>query len=140
MVDKQTRLQAASLIRDFKSGRITNDQFAVGFPRSGDRAIGAINSMLWFYYDDLRTHRLTGKWSLSEERAQLFDRCALFLPTDLEYHGEANFVSIFAPFQRLWFSLTRKPEPKIDLSCWPFDNQTQMESSKRSLGGSDSKP
>jgi hypothetical protein len=124
MVDTQSWLKAAKLIQDFKRGRITNDEFVAGFPNSPDTAIGAIRSMLWFCYDDLREHRLTGKWALTEEGERLFDRCILFLKTDFEYHGRANLGSIPASLDRFWRWVTRNPEPAI-APWWPFESQAQ---------------
>ena len=130
MVDKQSRLKAATLIQDFKRGSITNDEFVAIFPRSDDAAIGAIRSMLWFCYDDLREHHLTGNYALTEEGEQLFDRCILFLKTDLEYHGRTNLVSIPASLERFWRWLTRNPEPAI-APWWPFESQAEMTDSER---------
>jgi hypothetical protein len=130
MVDKQSRLKAANLIEEFKRGSITNDEFVAAFPRSPDGAIRAIYSILWFCYDDLREHRLTGKWALTDEGEQLFGRCILFLKTDLEYTGAANFVSLFAPFLRIWRWLARKPQATLD-PWWPFETQQQMEHFER---------
>jgi hypothetical protein len=130
MVDKQSRLKAAKLIQDFKNGGITNDEFVVAFPRSDDPAIVAIRSMLWCSYDDLREHRLTGKWALSEQGVKLFDQCILFLKTDLEYIGQTKFVSLLEPLRRLWRWVTRTPKQMIP-PWWPFESQAQMVDSER---------
>lgn len=135
MVDKQSRLKTANLIQDFKHGVITNDEFVAGFPRSNDAAIGAIRSVLWFCYDDLREHRLTGKWALTVEGEKLFDRCILFLKTDLEYHGPANLASIPMALERLRRWLTRNSEPVIT-PWWPFRNQELMLHSERLISDS----
>ena len=130
MVDKQSRLKAANLVQDFKSGRITNDEFVAAFPSSDDAAIMAIRSMLWFCYDDLREHRLTGKWALTDDGENLFNRCILFLKTDLEYCGRKNLASISASLERWWRWLTRKSEPAI-APWWPFEIQAQIADSER---------
>jgi hypothetical protein len=83
MMDKASRLKAANLIQDFRQGKITNDEFVRAFPRSDDKAVKAIGSMLWFCYDDLHEHRLIGKHALSADGEMLVDRCILFLNTDL---------------------------------------------------------
>ena len=132
MVDKHSRLKALNLIHDFKHGVITNDEFVTAFPRSNDAAIGAIGSMLWFCYDDLRQHRLTGKWALTLEGEKLFDRCILFLKTDLEYYGPANLASISMALKRLWRWLTRNSEAVIT-PWWPFENEALLVDSERRL-------
>ncbi len=52
--------------------------------------------MLWRYYDDCREHTMTEEGHLlTPEGRELFDRCALFLRTRLEYlWPEDNFVGI----------------------------------------------
>jgi hypothetical protein len=133
MVDRHNRLQASNLIQAFKSGLVTNDEFVAAFPRSGDAAIRAIRSMLWLCYDDLREHRLTGKWALTGYGEKLFNRCVLFLKTDLEYYGPENLLSFRESFKRLWHWLTRNSEPAI-APWWPFESQAQMTDSERLIG------
>lgn len=125
MLDKENRLKAARLIQEFRQGYITNYQFVDAFPRSEDKAIQAISSMLWFSYDDVREHRLTGKRALTAEGEMLIDRCILFLNTNLEYTGKTNFVDFLAPMKKLYRWGTRNREPLI-ASHWPFDSQGQL--------------
>ena len=88
MVDKPKRLEAAKLIEDFLACRITNFQYDDRYPRStGDPALLAIYSMVWFAYSDVREHRMDGKHMLNSEGQQLAEQCILFLKTDNEYHG-----------------------------------------------------
>jgi hypothetical protein len=125
MVDKRSRTELAQLIRRFMDGSITNDQFVDSYPRSPDRAISAIETVIWFAYDDLHEHRLTGKYALTLHGHRIFENCILFLGTDLEYSVEASFIGIFASVKRLWrwISRTEQPEPP---KWWPFDNQEQL--------------
>jgi hypothetical protein len=130
MLDKENRLKVASLIQDFRQGRVTNDEFVAAFPRSQDKAIQAISSMLWFCYDDVHEHRLTGKHALTAEGEMLVDRCVLFLNTNLEYTGTTNFIGFLAPVRKLWRWATRNREPAIAPS-WPFDSQAQLTDHER---------
>lgn len=50
-----------------------------------DRSLWAIYSAAWFMYDDIRTHRLRGKWALTDEGRGAVARWILFLHSDLEY-------------------------------------------------------
>ena len=86
MVNREQRAEARELILQFMAGEITNDDFGDAFPaKTEDAALRAIDQMLWFWYDDLKTHRLTGKHELLPEEKEMGERCALFLATDLEY-------------------------------------------------------
>ena len=131
MVDRPKRLEAAKLIEDFLGCRITNYQYDDRYPRSpNDPALFAIYSMLWFAYSDVREHRMDGEHELSDEGRHLADQCILFLKTENEYHGPKNFVSLSAPFKRIWYWLRRKSEPELIDPTWPFDNAKQLETAR----------
>jgi len=84
--------------------------------------------MLWFAYDDLREHRLEGKRALTDETRDIFERSVLFLRTEIEYSGPANFVSLTASFKRVWMRIVGKKERQDPLSTvWPFDSTEQLE-------------
>lgn len=112
MVYRRKRMLAAAVLRDFRDGKITNDEFVKRWPRNkGDRVFGALFEQLWFYYDDIQTHRLTGKYELPPVIRELFDRCIFFLESGLEYDWpEAKFGDIHFLFDcpsasvRFWFS------------------------------------
>lgn len=133
MVDRAKRLEAAKLIEDFfVSCRISNFEYDDRYPRSpDDPALFAIYSMLWFAYSDVREHRMDGKNALSGEGRRLIEQCKLFLKTDYEYHGPPNFVSLSAPFKRIWYWLRRRTQPELTGPEWPFDNAQQLEAARR---------
>jgi hypothetical protein len=86
MVYRRKRAVAAEVLREFRDGVITNVEFEARWPTNkGDRVFWAIFDQVWFFYDDIATHRLTGKHELRPEDRELFDRCILFLESDLEY-------------------------------------------------------
>ena len=131
MVDKAKRLEAAKLTEEFLACRITNFEYADRYPRStGDPALLAIHSMLWFAYSDVREHRMDGKHALNNEGQQLAERCILFLKTDNEYHGPENLVSLSAPFKRIWYWLRRKSPPDLTGPAWPFDSAEQLDAAR----------
>jgi len=130
MVDKRSRTEAGRLIRQFMDGRITNDEFVDSYPRSPDRAIRAIETVIWCAYDDLHEHRLTGKYALNPHGQRIFANCILFLGTDLEYSGQATYIDIFASVKRFWRWIrgTQRPEP---VPWWPFESQEQLSQFKQ---------
>jgi hypothetical protein len=87
MVNRGQRDFARRLIEEYMSCEITNDDFTNDYPtkEKEDRAIRAIYDRLWGFWDDLHTHRLTGKYALDSEARALFERCIAFLGSDLEY-------------------------------------------------------
>jgi hypothetical protein len=133
MVDKPKRMEAAKLIEDFLSSRITNFEYSDRYPRSDDPVLFAIYSMLWFAYSDIREHRMDGKHALSREGQQVVEHCILFLKTEFEYHGPRKFQSLSAPFKRIWYKLRGTVVPELISSAWPFDTPEQLEAARHEL-------
>ncbi|MGA8154226.1 MAG: hypothetical protein WB952_24990 [Terriglobales bacterium] len=101
MVDKPKRVEAATLIEDFLSCRITNFHYDQRYPRSNDPALFAIYSIV--------------------------ENCILFLLAEFEYHGPKNFVSLSAQFKRIWYKLGGTAPPELTSPVWPFDAPEQLE-------------
>ena len=89
MVDREARRKYAQLVRQFISGRMTNDEYEARFEAiqhgASDLAIGAVYYELWFLYDDLKTHRMTGSHRLDCENRRTMARMILFLQSGQEY-------------------------------------------------------
>jgi hypothetical protein len=86
MVNRKKRDLASGLIRQFLACEITNDEFVDRYPNPDrDRAIEAIIDALWGFWDDLHTHTLTARYGLNPQARALFERCVVFLNSDLEY-------------------------------------------------------
>ena len=96
VIDRPSRDFAASLIRRFRDGALTNDQFQDEWPSNReDRALGALATMLWHFYDDRKEHTLTGRHALTLDGREFFDRCVLFAESDLPYEWpEEDFIGI----------------------------------------------
>lgn len=87
MVNRGKRDLARHLVEKFLAGEITNDDLVNDYPcrEKDDRVIVAIYDRLWGFWDDRHTHKLTGKHELTPEARALFERCIVFLNSDLEY-------------------------------------------------------
>jgi hypothetical protein len=98
MIDIEARSRAAELIEKFSDGRLSNFDFEESWPRYDRRghALRAIETMLWRFYSDGYEHTLVEDgYILTAEGRQIFDRCILFLRTDLEYRWlRDNFLGI----------------------------------------------
>ena len=130
MIDKPKRFEAARLIEEFFEDRITNFEYDNRYPRSPDLAVFAIYSMLWFAYSDVNEHHLDGSCALTDEDRQVVDRCILFLRTENEYVGPKNFVSLSAPFRKVWYWLRSKNPVDPVGAAWPFENAEQLEAAR----------
>jgi hypothetical protein len=130
MVDSKARQCAADLIARFKDGLITNFEFEASWPPydMGDRGMHAVETMLWHYYDDFRTHSLTGRHALESGDRELFDRCSLFLMTELEYEWpHDDFLVTGRDFENRIAS----PDLGGENPCWPFFTRSAYHDNRR---------
>jgi hypothetical protein len=108
-------------------GAISNDEFAQKFPRNqDDPALRAIYSEMWFFYSDTFEHRLSGKYALNEEQRANFERCLLFLRSNLEFQWPRPAYRLrYGIIRLLGFGrlLKRREKREMsvgDLEVWPF--------------------
>jgi len=94
MVDQEARRQYAELVRQFTSGRMTNDEYEAGYDAitadKNDPAVSEAYYQLWLLYDDIKTHRMTGIHRLDRDGRRAVARMVLFLQSDKEYHWPEN--------------------------------------------------
>jgi hypothetical protein len=84
-VDRQSRDKAAKLLRRFASGQITNDEFEDSMPETGDPAIHAIWDTAWYYYNDIKRHKLVNVYRLHPDTRRMWVRWVLFLDSNHPY-------------------------------------------------------
>ncbi|HYE19593.1 MAG TPA: hypothetical protein VEA69_14170, partial [Tepidisphaeraceae bacterium] len=93
-VDRDRRARLAELLRQFASGRSTNDTYEdrffaevfAGRPAAQhDPALFAIWSRSWLLYSDLREHRLVGRYALPAAVRRDVCRWVVFLHTNVPY-------------------------------------------------------
>lgn len=89
MVDQKARREYAQLVRQFVSGRMTNDEYENRFEAiendRNDRAFGAVHFELWFCYDDIQTHKMNGRYRLDREGRRTVAQVVLFLQSNQDY-------------------------------------------------------
>jgi hypothetical protein len=139
----EMRVKAASLIRSYLNGEISNHDFADNFPRDkSDSALEAVEKRLWLYYDDVRTHHCKFPPDSAEE--VLFRRCALFLNTSLEYewpdlshHNLAHPIVGILTGGLFRFRAVQKAKSAGNYGVWPFIRKTDFEeaNAKFNAGG-----
>jgi hypothetical protein len=109
------RKRAAELVRQFASGRITNDEFEDAYQAlPWDRATMEMFSFVWGFYDDLYEHRLRGRHRLSPLQRRVFARCVLFLRSELEYEWPKRA-------KWLWCQQRDKANPAERIPWWKPD-------------------
>jgi len=126
-------------LQRFVEGATTNRAYIQEYPYVGrfwrrhrDRALVALYTMTWNFYDDFEEHTLEGKFALPDEGLQLAARCLLFLATTLEYEWRTTSFNRIDWRERIPF-LRRAPEtdhatrlerflrePEGNAAVWPF--------------------
>ena len=107
-VDLPARKVASQLLRNFVAGHISNDEFEDAQPITNDLAIGAIWDTAWVLYDDLKEHRLIGKYRLPPDQRRACVRWILFLHSDLLYEWPTIYLPGIDPASRTQRSFLKR--------------------------------
>jgi hypothetical protein len=95
MIHRASRKRLALALRRYVARRITNDELDAVSVDWRDRGAVAVRQMAWRLYDDLRTHRCSGRHALTREGRRTVARWITFLHSDAEYlWPEYNFVQV----------------------------------------------
>ncbi len=89
MINREARRKYRELVRQFISGRVTNDEYEEKFEQlkleNLDPAVDEIFHQVWHLYDDLSTHRMTGDHHLDKAGRRQIAQAVLFLQTENRY-------------------------------------------------------
>jgi hypothetical protein len=148
MVDRISRDRAFQALKRFVDRRATNDEFELEYAEASpteDRAIQAIDTMVWHFFSDSRVHRLTGQDEPTPEGRALLQRCLDFLRTDHEYEWPDSNFTLTRRVDALSNVLTvghagrraevryqefrRRLDAAGDFNAWPFMSLGQRETS-----------
>jgi len=139
MIDRIARNKAAATIRHYASGVITNTEFVSRFPYSeSDPIIEALDDTLWSTYEDVFTHRLTGKSAPPDWAKQRVTRWLMFLYSDVEYRWPTIGNPGLRDLQRVsrWWTDVSRHLGYItsaeffahgDFSVWPFLSREEFD-------------
>jgi len=139
MIDREKRDTGAKLVRQFRDGEITSDDLESDWPsRSDDKALRAVESRVWAFYDDHRPRRMIGKGAASPEERELLTRYAAFLSSPLPYEwskssfhglggcGPMVFLTLGLLWPVDWWIKRRNADEEAalpqegELDVWPF--------------------
>jgi len=86
-LDKEARKKAANVLTQFYQGDITTDQFQIQWDKieTDDSLLKQIYWCIWGFYDDLWPYKLKGRHALDPMSKGFFERCIIFLHSDLEW-------------------------------------------------------
>lgn len=139
MFNRQKRDTAAELVRQFRDGKITSDDLESDWPFDPeDKALNAVESRVWAFYDDHRPRRMIGREAASPEERKELTRYAAFLDSPLPYEwSRSNFyglggcgvlvilsLGLLWPVDRWIKQRNARSEARLrqegDLDVWPF--------------------
>ena len=106
---------------------LQQESYEQKYPRSkDDPALWEIWVQVWFFYSDVKTHTLTGKRALNDERRAFIERCILFLKSNAEFEWpRQKFRPWYGILRLLGFGRTLKRREEAEMSIgdkdvWPF--------------------
>jgi hypothetical protein len=138
MIDRPSRDRLATTLRQYVSGRITNDDLDDIEVDWRDRGAVAVKERAWCLYDDNYQHRAVGKHFLERPARDEIGRWILFLHSDHEYTWpQFSFLQIVNwPLNLLtlgWWE--RRKQVRFDefkaagdFSVWPFVTRQDYDS------------
>lgn len=135
MIDLPQRLEFAEALRQLLAGTITNIDFdRRDFEETEDAGIYAIWHSVWLCYDDFLPHPL----KITDGQKLDFERCILFLHSELEYEWPDSEPLIQRAaktlgdlLQTLRGNFPKDRLPDFDYGVWPFSRREDFEYSLR---------
>lgn len=137
MIDRSSRDRLATALRQYVSGRLTNDDLDNVVVDWRDRGAVAVKCRAWCLYDDTYQHRAVGRFYLPRPARDEIGRWILFLHSDLEYTWpDFCFVQIVNWLMNLltfgWWERRKKERfdqfmTAGDFSVWPFVTRRDYE-------------
>jgi hypothetical protein len=136
MIHRASRDRLALALRQYVSGRISNDDLDATEVDWRDRGAVAVKQAAWSLYDDNYQHRAVGRHAISKEGRREIARWIVFLHSDQEYlWPQYSFIRVSSWLGNvLTFGLWRRRESRLwkeyceagDISCWPFQNESEL--------------
>ena len=148
MIDRVSRDKLATALRQYVSGRITNDDLDGIVVDWRDSGAVAVKERAWCLYDDLHDHKAVGKYHLDRAARDEIARWIVFLHSNVEYTWPRySFDQIINwPMKLLTLGWWEKNRERIfeqfkaagDYSVWPFvtkeDFETALENPRYLVG------
>ena len=130
MVDRSSRDKLAEALRQYVSGRITNDTLDDIKVDKKDHGAVAVKEASWYLYDDLHEHKAVESFYIDNKGRKEIARWIVFLQSDEEYIWPKMSILGFI-LSMLTFGLYRKMQQKRwkkvgDLSVWPFGSKNDL--------------
>jgi retron-type reverse transcriptase len=136
MINRESRNNLALALKQYVSGRISNDDLDDIEVDWRDRGALHIKEMAWLLYDDMKNHYAKGDFYLNKEARHEIAGWIVFLHSDLEYiWPEYSFIQInnwlmnfltFGWWERMKQMKWNEFKEAGDFEVWPFINKTDL--------------
>ena len=131
MIDRASRNKLAETLRQYVSGRITNDTLDDLDINNEDYGVQAVKDAAWFLYDDLYEHKAVGRNRIKKDDRHEISKWIVFLQSDEEYLWPKP--SIFKGLiSILTFGLYKNNDSNDlndgDEEAWPFFKNENLKS------------
>ena len=127
MIDRKSRDKLAETLRQYTSGRITNDTLDDLKINNEDCGVQAVKEASWFLYDDLWEHKAVGKNRLDKVTRNEVSKWIVFLQSDEEYlwPRPSIFQKIGSILTLGLYKLNTSSSEKKE--AWPFFTTESLE-------------
>ena len=128
MIDRISRDKLAETLRQYVSGRVSNDTLDDLETNNKDYGVKAIKDAAWFLYDDLYEHKAIGKHRIDKDNRHEVSKWIVFLQSDEEYLWPRPSM-----FQKICSILTlgfykSYHSNNGEKEAWPFFTKESLES------------
>lgn len=137
MIHRESRDRLAEALRQYVSGRITNDALDAVDVDWRDRGAVAVKELAWFLYDDTRRHFVEGRVPKGSKQRRTIATWIMFLHSDTEYlWPEYSFIQFMKwPMNILTLGWWGKHQERRwmefleagDIEAWPFCSRLELE-------------
>ncbi len=141
MIDRKARNKLAEEIRHFMGCFTDNFEYddAVFDIDSDDRGVIEVRQQVWVTYDDLRQHKMEGKWALPDDQMVIIKRCIVFLKSDIEYEWPKWPILYILTRPLIWLITLGRLTEVLDrhfnragkTHVWPFHTEKDYEAAKK---------
>ncbi|WP_292657881.1 hypothetical protein [Nitratifractor sp.] len=127
MIDRISRDKLAETLRQYVSGRVTNDALDNLEINTKDDGVIAIKDAAWFLYDDLYQHKAIGKHRIEKDNRHEVSKWIIFLQSDEEYlwPRPTTFQKLFSILTLGFYKVNNSN--KGEKEAWPFFTMESLE-------------
>lgn len=130
MIDRASRDKLAEALRQYVSGRITNDTLDSIEINKKDYGAIAVKDATWYLYDDVHEHKAINKFYINQKDRKDIARWIVFLQSNEEYiwpkMGIKDMLFVMLTFGLYKKVINSRLNKVGDLSVWPFRSKNEL--------------